>query len=112
MHAKCGSIVGDKRVFDGMKYHDQVSWTSIVTEFSQNGHGKEAICLFKEMLGTKIRPNCFTYVSVINGCRELESSYVCDAYSKCGNIDEARRVFDRAIEKNSILWTSMIMGYA
>lgn len=136
MYAKCGSLVDAKRVFDGMKCHDQVSWTSIITGFSQNGYGREAISLFKEMLGTTIQPNCFTYVSVISGCRELESSYVCgtllhahviqlghesnsfvvsaliDWYSKCGRIDQAVLLFEATRVRDSILLNSMISGYS
>nr|XP_043631116.1 pentatricopeptide repeat-containing protein At2g13600-like [Erigeron canadensis] len=35
-----------------------------------------------------------------------------DMYSKCGDVDEAYRVFDRAPCKNNILWTSMITAFA
>ncbi|XWS45075.1 hypothetical protein CRYUN_Cryun15aG0105500 [Craigia yunnanensis] len=35
-----------------------------------------------------------------------------DMYSKYGYIEEARRVFDQVVQMNSLLWTSMIIGYA
>ncbi|KAK3020027.1 hypothetical protein RJ639_004987 [Escallonia herrerae] len=75
VYAKCNALVDARKVFDGMKCHDQVLWTSIITGFSQSGCGKEAICLFKEMLGTQVQPNCFTYVSVISGCTKLELAF-------------------------------------
>ena len=77
----------------------------------ENGHGKEAIFLFKEMLGSQIKRNCFTYVSVISECTWLEWAYECgmlldghvielgyatnsfivsyliDCYLKCGRIE-------------------------
>lgn len=33
-------------------------------------------------------------------------------YSKCGSIDEAHCIFDQTVEKNNVLWTSVIMAYA
>ncbi|KAK3022299.1 hypothetical protein RJ639_046157 [Escallonia herrerae] len=136
VYAKCNALVDARKVFDGMKCHDQVSWTSIITGFSQSGCGKEAICLFKEMLGTQVKPNCFTYVSVISGCTELELAFeygtslhahvtklghgsnsfvvscLIDCYSKCGKIDQAVLLFKATRERDSILLNSMISGYA
>nr|XP_025629853.2 putative pentatricopeptide repeat-containing protein At2g01510 [Arachis hypogaea] len=39
-------------------------------------------------------------------------SALIDMYSKGGDIGEARAVLDQASNKNSVLWTSMIMAYA
>ncbi|KAH7520373.1 hypothetical protein FEM48_Zijuj08G0137000 [Ziziphus jujuba var. spinosa] len=74
LYAKCNAVVDSRRIFYCMKRHDQVSWTSIITGFSQNGHGIEAISMFKAMLSTEIKPNSFTYVSVISACTRLTVS--------------------------------------
>lgn len=34
-----------------------------------------------------------------------------DMYAKCGEIDSSRDVFDEVLERNVVLWTSMIAGY-
>lgn len=136
LYAKCDAIVDAKRVFDGMEKHDQVSWTSIISGFSKNGRGKEAILFFKEMLGSQIKPNCVTYVSVISACTGLETifyqcallhahvvklgfgvktfvvSCLIDCYSKCGRIDQAVLLFGTTIERDNILFNSMISGYS
>ncbi|XP_059624091.1 pentatricopeptide repeat-containing protein At3g12770-like [Cornus florida] len=136
VYAKCGALVDARRVFDSMKRHDQVSWTSIISGFSQNGDGREAILLFKRMLGTEIKPNFFTYVSVISACTVLEGAFVCgallhahviklgcgtnsfvvssliDCYSKCGQIDQAILLFDATTARDNILLNSMISGYS
>lgn len=62
-------------MFDGMVRHDQVSWTSLITGLSQNGCAREAMLMFKEMLGNQIKPNCFTYVSVISACTGLQEAF-------------------------------------
>ncbi|XP_057981057.1 pentatricopeptide repeat-containing protein At2g13600-like [Malania oleifera] len=135
-YAKHDALVNARTVFDGLKSHDQVSWTSFISGFSQNGHGREAVLLFKEMLCTQIRPNCFTYVSVISACTGLQAtleqvlllhthvivlglqnnnfvvSSLIDCYSKYGRIDQAVLLFDATTDRDNIILNSMISGYS
>lgn len=136
LYAKCNAVVDSRRIFYCMRRHDQVSWTSIITGFSQNGHGIEAILMFKTMLSTEIKPNSFTYVSVISACTGLtvaleqvsllhaqvmrlgfnSNSFVVssliDCYSKWGAMDQAVILFDETTERDNILFNSMISGYS
>ncbi|OVA06807.1 Pentatricopeptide repeat [Macleaya cordata] len=136
LYSKCDMMVDARNVFYRMRNHDQVSWTSIITGFAQNGHGKEALVLFKEMLETSIRPDCFTFTSVISACTQSEAaleeaallhvhviklgfeqnssviSSLVDCYSKCGKIDRAISVFNSTLEKDTILVNTMIAGYS
>ncbi|XP_059653930.1 pentatricopeptide repeat-containing protein At3g12770-like [Cornus florida] len=136
VYAKCGALADARSLFDSMKIHDQVSWTSIISGFSQNGQGREAILLFKRMLDTEIKPNFFTYVSVISVCTQLEGAFVfgalfhahviklgcetnsfvvsslIDCYSKCGRINQAMLLFDATTTRDNILLNSMISGYS
>ncbi|KAJ8441041.1 hypothetical protein Cgig2_020332 [Carnegiea gigantea] len=82
-----------------------------------------------------VHPTHFTISSVLNACgslslfrlgRQVHSlvlkqglvshvfvlSSLIDMYSKSGSTDDARSVFDQTIERNSVLWTSMISGSA
>ncbi|XWS30718.1 hypothetical protein CRYUN_Cryun23aG0012300 [Craigia yunnanensis] len=34
-----------------------------------------------------------------------------DMYAKCGNVDMARMVFDRTLDKDVVVWSAMIVGY-
>ncbi|XP_058069570.1 pentatricopeptide repeat-containing protein At2g13600-like [Magnolia sinica] len=136
LYAKCDALVDAKRVFDGMEEHDQVSWTSIISGFAQDGFGKEALEFFKKMLKSEIRPNCFTFTSVISACTGLESAFeqvallhahviklgfepnnyvissLVDCYAKCGKIREAMLVFDAAVERDVIVYNAMIAGFS
>ncbi|GMN34142.1 hypothetical protein TIFTF001_004530 [Ficus carica] len=136
LYAKCNAIMDARRVFYGMERHDQVSWTSIVCGCSKSGHQREAILMFKEMLGTEIKPNSFTYVGVISACSELEeglehglllhahviklgfsknnfvTSSLIDCYSKWGEIDQAALLFGESTERDNILLSSMISAYS
>ncbi|PON97130.1 Pentatricopeptide repeat [Trema orientale] len=136
LYSKCDAILDARRVFCGMKRHDQVSWTSIISGFSKNGHGREAIRMFRQMLSTQVRPNSFTYVGAISACSELKegleqgsllhahviklgfndnnfvASSLVDCYSKWGEMDRAKLVFDEIIERDGILLSSMISAYS
>ncbi|KAK7267684.1 hypothetical protein RIF29_20362 [Crotalaria pallida] len=135
-YAKCDAIVDARKVFSGMKKHDHVSWTSLIAGFSMNGRGRDALLLFKEMLGTEVKPNCFTFASVIsacvgeNGALELCStlhahvikrgfytsnfvvSSLVDCYANWEQIDDAILLFDETSKKDNIVYNSMISGYS
>ncbi|XP_020959653.1 pentatricopeptide repeat-containing protein At3g49170, chloroplastic-like isoform X1 [Arachis ipaensis] len=134
-YAKCDSILEAKKVFTSMKVHDKVSWTSLISGFSINGQGKDAFLLFKDMLGTQIKPNSFTFASVIGSCVRqnggLEKCSILhahvvkrgfcamnfvlcslvDCYAKLECVDDAALVFDESNERDSIVYNSMISGY-
>lgn len=135
-YAKCDGIVDARKVFTGMKKHDQVSWTSLITGFSINGQGRDALLLFKEMLGTQVKPNCFTFASVISACVGKDAalehcstlhahiikrgfytsnfvvSSLVDCYANWKQIGDAVLLFDETSEKDTILYNSMISGYS
>ncbi|KAK1421506.1 hypothetical protein QVD17_23895 [Tagetes erecta] len=136
VYAKCGLTSEALKVFDEMESHDEVSWTSMICGLSQNGQGKEALCLFKEMLSTLVRPNCVTYVSVISACTEQESVFKCgellhahviilgnesnsfvvscliDYYSKCGKMDKAVMLFGSCTTSDDVVLNTMISAFA
>ncbi|XP_010271545.1 PREDICTED: pentatricopeptide repeat-containing protein At3g26782, mitochondrial-like [Nelumbo nucifera] len=136
LYAKCEAMLDAKKVFDSVKEKDEVLWTSVISGYSQNGNGKEACMLFNEMLVTNIRPNCFTFASVISACTGLPTaselvkilhayviklgighnsfvaSSLIDCYSKCGKIGQAVSLFNSTKERDSILFSSMIAGYS
>ncbi|TMW95072.1 hypothetical protein EJD97_009414 [Solanum chilense] len=119
---------------DGLEL-DVVSWTSIVSGLVQNFHNKEAFDTFKRMLddGTSpssatissILPACATMVDLIRG-KEIHGyavvmgiekdvyvkSALIDMYAKCGFISEAKHLFSKMCERNTVTWNSMIFGYA
>ncbi|XP_068660165.1 pentatricopeptide repeat-containing protein At2g13600-like [Aristolochia californica] len=136
IYAKCGEVADARRLFDEMKEHDQVSWTSIISGLSQNGKGQEALVLFKEMLASDVTPNCSTFASAVSACTIVESTFVqgsllhaqvikhgfqlnsfvlsslVDVYAKCGQINQARLLFDESDERDIILYNSMIAAFS
>ncbi|XP_020109255.1 pentatricopeptide repeat-containing protein At4g20770-like [Ananas comosus] len=135
MYSKCGHIEVAKRVFERMPERDVVSWNAMITGFSVHSLNKEAFCFFKQMRENGLLPTEFSYTSVINSCARLSSlpqgrqihaqtakdgyagdvyvgSALIDMYAKCGNVEDARVLFDCMPLRNIVSWNEMIHGYA
>eukprot|EP01018_Ginkgo_biloba_P040409 Gb_21270 [translate_table: standard] len=135
MYAKCGSIEIARQEFDKMPQRNEVSWTAIIAGFAQNGRSEEALDLFVQMRLAGVKPNSKTFASVLPACANLASlkqgmeiheeiiingfqsdvfvgNALLDMYAKCGNIKNARRVFDKMPQRDVVSWNAMIAGYA
>ncbi|WOL16546.1 pentatricopeptide repeat-containing protein [Canna indica] len=134
-YAACRELDLSLRVFEMISERDVVSWNSVITALAQGGRWDEALQLFEEMENENVRPNDVTMVSVASICGkkgDLElakqiHSYIeqngirqslildnalLDMYVKCGSLEEAELLFDSMTSKDSISWTTMLVGYA
>nr|XP_048320663.1 pentatricopeptide repeat-containing protein At3g53360, mitochondrial isoform X3 [Ziziphus jujuba var. spinosa] len=68
MYGKCGSLKDAIEVFDAMPQRNVVSWTSMISGYSQNGRDDDAIKLYFQMLRSGHRPDQFTFGSIIKAC--------------------------------------------
>ncbi|XP_059067511.1 pentatricopeptide repeat-containing protein At2g22070 [Cryptomeria japonica] len=135
MYAKCGSLVDARKVFDEMTERDGCSWNVMIAAYRKLGCPREALALFYQMQRTGVRPDTFTFSSVLPACAKIgaleqgmdihrdiiESGFVSDVavasalidmYAKCGSIHKAREVFDNLPQRNVVSWNAMIAGYA
>eukprot|EP01018_Ginkgo_biloba_P022100 Gb_10157 [translate_table: standard] len=131
MYAKSGSIEDALEVFENMPNRDVVSWNAMIAGYIQNEHHEKALQLFCEMQYVGMKPNQFTFASVLKACAtlSLEQVHACiikygidsdiivgsalvDMYAKCGNIGDARQVFDKMPERDVVSWSAMVAGYA
>ena len=62
MYCKCGDVASAREVFEGMQQRSVVSWNTMITGFSLNGHGVEGIELFQEMQRQGMEPNDVTFL--------------------------------------------------
>ncbi|URD72584.1 PPR repeat [Musa troglodytarum] len=115
-YSSCGDLDEVRRLFDRMPSRDHFSWSTI-------------------MLRAGVRPNGFTFAGVLDALSELamegpgrqvhghmmragydpfsfSASALVHMYSKCGNIDRARAVFEGMPKPDLVSWTSMVSGYA
>ncbi|XP_057820344.1 pentatricopeptide repeat-containing protein At4g02750 [Cryptomeria japonica] len=132
MYAKCGSLAEARRVFDQMGKRDEITWTGMIAAYAKNGVFEEALGLFYEMQKKGMKPNQFTFASVIRACPNLAvlkdiheqivnngfesdafvGSSLVDMYGKFGNLENAREVFDKIPEPDLVTWNAMVAGYA
>lgn len=136
MYAKGGLIKVALQLFEKSRAHDrdQATWNAMIAGLTQNGLIDEAFILFRQMLEQNLMPNAVTLASVLPACNPIgnlnlgkqlhgfsvrhsldESVFVgtalVDMYSKSGSIPYAEQVFMKAHERNTIMYTTMILGY-
>ncbi|EHA8590003.1 Pentatricopeptide repeat-containing protein, mitochondrial [Cocos nucifera] len=134
MYGKCGSLDEARQLFVVMPERNLVSWTSMISGYSQNHREWEAVELYIEMLRSGLAPDQFALGSVVRACSglsdvELGKQLHCHAvksddgaarivqnalitmYSKSERIENASVVFERIAEKDLISWGSMIAGF-
>ncbi|XP_020259910.1 pentatricopeptide repeat-containing protein At1g33350 [Asparagus officinalis] len=130
-YARAGKMGNAVALFEEMPERDVPSWNSMVAGFAQNGMFPEAVKMFQRMVISGARPNSTTVSCVLSACGHLGmlrlgklvhgyvlkvqigySSFVSNAlidmYGKCGNVKEARWVFDTLSDKSLTAWNSMI----
>eukprot|EP01018_Ginkgo_biloba_P013991 Gb_31794 [translate_table: standard] len=134
-YARCMDIQHARDVFNKMPERDIVTWNAIISGYTQLGYGEEALELFREMQQTCMKPNEFTFASVLSACvtlaaleqgREVHAyivksgcglnvfvrSGLVDMYAKCGSLECAHRIFNSMHVRDLFSCTAMIAGYA
>ncbi|GAB4842979.1 hypothetical protein Ancab_012957 [Ancistrocladus abbreviatus] len=130
-----GQLDSARRLFHRMPVRNVVSWSAMIDACVINGRPYAAFELFKKMqVEEGVKPNEFTLVSLLRACTALGSlklgawvhdygvkngfelglylgTALVDMYSKCGNLGEARRVFDKMENKSLATWNSMITSF-
>ncbi|OMO82172.1 hypothetical protein COLO4_23192 [Corchorus olitorius] len=124
-----------RSMFNKMSERNVVAWTVMISGYVQSERFREALKLFVLMLRSEIRPNQFTFSSVLDACAGCSylvtgqqihsiilkfgvpkdlilSASLVDMYSKCGDIDAAFCIFESMRKKNLVSWNSLIGGYA
>lgn len=134
-YASCGRVEDAKKIFNTMPNRSLISWNSMIVGFSQNGCPMEALDLFCKMNKLDLRLDRFSLASVISACGgiasialgeqvfarvvvtgyesdQIVSTSMIDFYSKCGFLQNGRKIFDAMTDIDVISWNSMMMGYA
>lgn len=134
MYVKVKRANDARKVFDKMPKRDVISWSTLISGYSQMGMPEEALGLFKSMVYGGSEPNYITYISVLSACASLGdggagraihgrvyrsgmeinvalSNSFLNMYGKSGWLDAVRMVFSVMEERNSISWTSLVSCY-
>ncbi|KAL8500553.1 hypothetical protein ACS0TY_020217 [Phlomoides rotata] len=132
----CGELEFAHKVFDESCVRDLVSWNSLINGYVKSGRAVEALRIYGEMKMTRdADPDEITMIGVVTACTQLEdlklgrefhqeirdrglkmsiplANVLLDMYVKCGDVEEAKSLFERMEEKTMVTWTTMVVGYA
>ncbi|XP_064942328.1 pentatricopeptide repeat-containing protein At1g28690, mitochondrial-like [Musa acuminata AAA Group] len=124
-----------EEIFQNITEKDVVVFNAMIEGYSKELEAAtSSIEVYKMMQRLNYRPTISTFVSVIGACSLLSAldvgqqihgqmikmeifshvkcgSALLDMYSKCGEVEDARKMFDHMPDRNVFTWTSIIDGY-
>ncbi|KAK6258520.1 Pentatricopeptide repeat - like 10 [Theobroma cacao] len=134
MYARFGKINLCFLLFQmGRRRHISL-WNAIMSVHVDTKNAQRAVAFFRELLQICLEPDNITILSLISACILVNSLHLADSvmayvihkgfdkdvvvtnalidlYARCGNIVDARLLFDYLLEKDAISWSVMINGY-
>lgn len=134
MYARFDNLNSCLLLFRMGKKEDVSLWNAIMSVYTQTNSAKMAITIFCDLHLMGLEPDNFTILSLISACVQLNSvnlanivmafllrkgfdknviisNALIDLYARCGNISNARKLFDELNGKDTVSWTTMINGY-
>ncbi|XAR48473.1 hypothetical protein NMG60_11031299 [Bertholletia excelsa] len=146
LYLKCGCVAEAKKLFDRMETISLVTWNAMIAGYAQmmnhkedglseHQSGIEALKIFHKLHYSGMKPDLFTFSSVLTVCcgllalqqgeqvhaQAIKTGFLSDVvvgtalvnmYSKCGSIERASKAFVEMSTRTLISWTSMITGFA
>lgn len=136
VYAEGGNLFDAHQVFDEIHSKNIICWTSLICAYVGNYRPKKGLELFRLMLMNNVEPDRVTVTIALSACADtgglemgvwihdfvqrkqgLEidlclNNALINMYAKCGDIVNARKLFDSTRNKDVATWTSMIVGHA
>ncbi|WOL03379.1 hypothetical protein Cni_G12099 [Canna indica] len=132
---KAGDIEAAHEMFDKIAEPNVTSWNALLSGYCQEENHDRAVKLFRKMQFQNVLPDRSTLAIILSSCSVMGllefgkqvhaasvrtmlhvdlfvASGLVDMYSKCGNIEVARQIFDRMTERDVVSWNAMITGFA
>ncbi|CAH2038283.1 unnamed protein product [Thlaspi arvense] len=81
MYCKCKEVDTAASMFEKLQTRTLVSWNAMILGFAQNGRPIEALNYFSQMRAWTVKPDTFTYVSVITALAELSVAHHANSVS-------------------------------
>jgi pentatricopeptide repeat protein len=132
-YSKIGDCSSARQVFDEMPERTIVTWTAMISCYSQNGYPEKALKIFNLIHRSGFRPNQYTYGCALSACcsvgclRSGEQIHTCtvksrfgvnifvesalmDMHLKCGSVKNALFLFNEMPVRDVVSWNSIIRG--
>ncbi|CAK7328575.1 unnamed protein product [Dovyalis caffra] len=133
-YINCGLHDEAHMIFNRIPSADLSAWNLMVRLYAENDCSSHALGLFHELQARGMKPNAVTIMSLLPTCAEMASVHLMkqchgyairscfgdlylegallDVYAKCGRIDYAFKLFQLIPNKDLVIFTAMIRGYA
>lgn len=131
--ASSGCLPQAQEIFNCLHEHDVFTWTAIISAHVQHKEGRQAMCLYHQMLLAGVKPSSHTFVALIKACtgmsdldqgKEIHSDIIrhklesylfvgnslMDMYAKCGSLPDAQKVFEGMKIRDVVSWNTIIAG--
>ncbi|KAI4376145.1 hypothetical protein MLD38_013936 [Melastoma candidum] len=134
MYGKCGCVGDALRVFDEMPDRSVVTWTSLMSVYSQLGDVEKVIIVFRELL-QEVKPHELCFSVILKACAresryeavaravhasvikmgydsdEFLKNLLVSAYAKLGRLVDAEKIVVQRDGADVIVsWTSLVSG--
>ncbi|KAI9196536.1 hypothetical protein LWI28_024773 [Acer negundo] len=134
MYAKCGDMGSAIRLVIQMPCLDVATCNCLISGYTKNRLFDEAFSFFMKFDGMGIRPNHYTYTTMLAVCgsfsaidkgKQLHAQIVkmqylsetavgnalLTMYSKCGMMEDAESLFNSLVKRNVVSWSAIINGF-
>ncbi|XP_073056439.1 LOW QUALITY PROTEIN: pentatricopeptide repeat-containing protein At2g03880, mitochondrial-like [Primulina eburnea] len=132
MYVKFKLLDEAQALFDQMPEKNVISWTTMIAAYSNTVLYLKAFQMLILMIRDGVRPNMYTYSSVLRSCKELTNltqlhcciikvglesdvfvkSALIDVYSKLGELEGALCIFNEMVTRDPVVWNTIIGGFA
>ncbi|KAJ6796972.1 pentatricopeptide repeat-containing protein, mitochondrial-like [Iris pallida] len=137
MYAAFGRTDASSRVFEKIRggSGSSVAWNSMIARHVEDERYEDGLKLYEKMMNVGSATTPLTLSSVLRACAAREQisegkqvhsqvmvrgfvpnvileTALLEFYSRCGELDDARKVFERTEDKNVLTWNAMIRGYS
>lgn len=133
MYSRCNCMDSAHLVFSSLLQPDLVTWSALITGYSQSGEFGKALFLFQKLNMQGKKPDSILIASILAAAAQLAnispgieihgyvlrhgiqsdemvSSSLIDMYSKCGYLSLGIRIFHNMSRKSIIPYNSVIWG--
>ncbi|WOK92255.1 hypothetical protein Cni_G00946 [Canna indica] len=137
LYSKGGRILDARKIFEELDDPDLVVWNTMISGYSLNDEfSEEGLECFRSMQRAGFIPDDCSFVCAISSCSNLScpsqgkqmhgltiktefpsnqisvENALISMYSKCGNLRDARLLFERMPKRNTVSFNTMIAAYA
>ncbi|KZV34703.1 pentatricopeptide repeat-containing protein mitochondrial [Dorcoceras hygrometricum] len=132
MYVKFRLLGEAQALFDQMPEKNVISWTTMIAAYSNTELYFKAFQMLILMIRDGVKPNMYTYSSVLRSCKELTNlmqlhcciikvglesdvfvkSALIDVYSKLSEMEGALYIFNEMVTRDPVVWNTIIGGFA